>query len=55
MYQIIVSNKLGEVFLKTQPITPDQIPGFLSIVDSPRMYGSSDFEIIVTRITGGMT
>ena len=49
MYKIIVT-KFGEVFMETPPIIPDQIPGFLSIIDNPKMYGSPDFEITVKRI-----
>ena len=54
MYQIIVKNKLGEVFMETKPIVPEEIPGFLNIIDSPRMFGSSDFEVTIQRITGGL-
>lgn len=50
MYKIIVTNKFGEVFMETKPIIPEEIPGFLSIVDSPKMFGSSDFEVIVKRV-----
>lgn len=51
MYKIVVS-KDGEVFLETNPIIPEQIPGFLSIIDNPRMYGSPDFEITIKRMGG---
>jgi hypothetical protein len=54
MYQITVKNKLGEVFLKTKPIIREEIPGLLSIIDSPGMFGSSDFEVTIQRITGGI-
>ena len=54
MYQITVTNKFGEVFLKTKPIIREEIPGLLGIIDSPEMFGSSDFEVTIQRITGGI-
>ena len=50
MYKIIVTNSDGEVFAETEPITADELPGFLKIIDKPSMFGSAAFHVTVNRV-----